>query len=372
MNTNNKKETNWLPTYNEKQTNPLDTKIFYEQLPFFFPNKSIKKIRNTFYETYTNYDLDTLSLHHNYININLKNEIDEASFDRLLDFVKRGNKAFLSARKFPNYIMDTLKFQTKPYTTQLGKDTIYLGFNNHSGDITYIQKNIYIKSYIKDTLLIRKLGYSTSYNYKKRINFIAIPFQKGLFYIHTNPEVFTNYQLLQSENTNYINQLISYLPNSNTYFNKNQKIVTSIGDSTLIYIYSQPPLKWAWVLMLISIGLFMIFNGKRRQRIIPQIPEIKNTTTEFVKTISNLYLETDEIYSIIQKEITCFLEDIRSKHLLSTEKLDADFIQKLALKSNNEFKFTEELIAMIIKMKNINYTTPEDLNKLTKKIEAFY
>lgn len=372
MNINSKREINWLPSYNEKKTEPLDTKIFFEQLPYLFPNKNIKKVRTTFYETYTNYSLDTLVLKHNYININLVNKIDNVSFDKILDFVKQGNTAFLCARDFPSYIKDTLGFQTKKYTTEIQRDTVILGFNKHLSTIEYTQKNIQFKSYIKDTLLFKKLGFIATYKHKNRINFVEIPFQKGYFYIHTNPEVFTNYQLLKSENTDYINQLILYIPNSDTYYNKNQKRDSTLGDSPLRYILSQPALKWAWILMLISIGFFIIFNGKRRQRVIPKIPEIKNTTIEFVKTVSNLYLETDEVDSIIQKEITCFLEDIRSKYLLSTEKLDTDFIHKLALKSNNQFKFTEELISMILKMRSRHFTTLQPLKNLTEKIEAFY
>jgi hypothetical protein len=370
--TNKEKEINWTPTFNEKETKPLDTKVFFEQLPSLFPNKAIKKIRSTFYETYNDYQLDTLSTRYNYIHISKVNKIDRNSFEKLLTFVSQGNTAFLSARKFPFHILDTLQFRTKTYTTAITRDTVSLSFKNLSDSIQYVNKIINPKTYIKDTILFKKLGYVNTYKHKKRLNFIGIPFQKGTFYIHTNPEVFTNYQILKSENTEYINQLISYLPNTNTYYNKNQKRDKTLGDSPLRYILSQPPLKWAWILTLISLGLFLIFNGKRRQRIVPNIPEVKNTTTEFVKTVSNLYLESGEVNSIVQKEITYFLEDIRSKYLLSTEKLDKNFIEKLASKSNNDIKNTEELISMIVRMRSNHYTTIDPLKNLNKKIEAFY
>ena len=42
------KEINWRPTFNEKETKPLDTKVFFEQLPFLFPEKKIKKLERRF------------------------------------------------------------------------------------------------------------------------------------------------------------------------------------------------------------------------------------------------------------------------------------------------------------------------------------
>lgn len=370
--TNQKREINWTPTFNEKETAPLDTKVFFEQLPDLFPNKSVKKVRSTFYEAYKNYQLDTLSANYNYISISHTNTIEKNSFNKLLKFVGKGNTAFLSARKFPIHILDTLNFQTKNYTTSINRDTLSLSFEHISDSIQFASKIINSKTYLKDTTLFKKLGYINTYKHRKRLNFIGIPYQKGIFYIHTNPEVFTNYQLLKSENTKYVNQLISFLPNNNVYFNKNQKRNKSLGDSPLRYILSQPALKWAWYLSLISLALFLFFNGKRRQRIVPTIPEVTNTTTEFVKTVSNLYLESGEVNSIVQKEITYFLEDIRSKYMLSTEKLDADFIRKLALKSNNDIKSIEELIAMIVRMRSNHYTTLDPLKNLNNKIEAFY
>lgn len=369
---NSSKEINWRPTFNEKETKPLDTKVFFEQLPFLFPEKKIKKVRKTFYQAYNDYFLDTLSSAHNYINISQINKIDNKSFDELLNFVAEGNTAFLSSRNFSKYVLDTLKFEIKHYTTALNRDTVTLHLKHTNASISYNSKMITSKTYIKDTTLFKTLGYLDTYKNKKRTNFIGIPYKQGVFYIHSNPEVFTNYQILKSSNTDYINELISYLPNSNVYYNKNQKRIKTLGDSPLRYILAQPALKWAWYLMLICLGFFFIFNGKRRQRIIPEIPDVKNTTTEFVKTVSNLYLESRETNSIIQKEITYFLEDIRSKYLLSTEKLDDNFIKLLAKKSNTDFESTKELISMIVRMRSNHFTTIEPLKILNQKLEAFY
>jgi hypothetical protein len=145
-----------------------------------------------------------------------------------------------------------------------------------------------------------------------------------------------------------------------------------LSDSPLRYILSQPALKWAWYLAVIGTGLFMIFNGKRKQRIIPDLPKKANTTTEFVKTMSNLYHETEEYNNIIHKEIKYFLEYVRSTYHLSTEKLDEKFIKNLTLKSGNNIEEVRSLIVMISKMKDRHFTTKVPLINLHKKIETFY
>jgi len=55
----------------------------------------------------------------------------------------------------------------------------------------------------------------------------------------------------------------------------------------LKYILSQESLKWAYYILIVSIIVYIIFQGKRKQRVIPLIPPLKNTTLEFVRIIAS-------------------------------------------------------------------------------------
>lgn len=366
------KPLDWTPEYNETGVKPLDLKIFFDQLPDLFGNQPVRKVYTTFYEYKEAGFLDTLQTGQNYISISDKFTMDKVSFNDLLNFIGKGNTAFLSARNFPSFLKDTLKFKLGydpiPVTVKKNK----LGFYHTGAKLDYESKLKENVTFIKDSATFKKLGYMTDRKDKKQINLIAIPFQKGLIYIHTHPEIFSNYQLMEAKNTDYINTLISYLTEAPVYFNRNIKQDPNLSDSPLRYILSQPALKWAWYLGLTGIGLFMYFNGKRRQRVIPEIQPKTNTTTEFVKTMSNLYHETEEYNNIIQKEITYFLEHVRNKYHLTTENLNEKFIKKLALKSGNNIEEVGSLIVMISKMRDLKFTTKTPLINLHKKIEAFY
>lgn len=362
----------WTPEYNETGTKPMDLRIFFEQLPAFFGEQPVRKVYNTFYEYQKEGFLDTLSVGQNYISISDKFKMDKVSFDELLSFIGKGNIAFLSARTFPGYVRDTLRFKIgyDPIPVKVKKNKV--GFYYTDAALNYESKLKENVTFIKDSTTFKELGFMVDRKGKKQINLIAVPYKNGLIYIHTHPEIFTNYQMLEAKNTEYLNTLLSFLPEKPVYFNRNIKQDPDLSDSPLRYILSQPALKWAWYLALIGIGLFMYFNGKRKQRVIPEIPPKTNTTTEFVKTMSNLYHETEEYNNIIHKEITYFLEHVRSKYHLTTEKLDEKFIRNLALKSGKDQEEVRSLIIMISKMRDQKFITKTPLINLHKKIEAFY
>lgn len=362
----------WTPTFDETDTKPLDTKVFFDELPAWFKDQRIKKVYTTFYEYQKIALSDSLVLPTNYISISENYTIDPSSFNTLLTYVGKGNAAFISAKYFPGFIKDTLNFIIKNKAKKIGIKTHTLHLTYTNDTLSYTSKLESDEVFIKDTLIYKELGYTLNKNDKKQLNFIGIPFQKGVFYIHTEPEIFTNYQLLESGATSYMNTLISYLPETGVLYNRTLKQDPNLSNNPLRYILSQTALSWAWYIGLIGIGMFIIFNSKRRQRIIPLIPPVTNTTTEFVKTVSNLFYETEEYNNIIQKKIIYFLEHIRNDYHLSTDKLDSDFVYKLAHKSNNSIEEVQILITMISKMRKNKFTTKTPLDNLNKKIEAFY
>lgn len=369
---NRSNKVDWTPTFNEIGTKPMDTKVFFDQLPEWFSGKSTKKIHTTFYEYDQYLRLQPIDSIKNYISVSSNYNIDETSFEALMEYVAYGNSAFISAHSFPYFMKDTLAFETtyNPIEIKEPKSTLHL--NYAEGTLEYQAKIQLGKAYIKDTTTVKKLGYLSVNNGKQLTNFVGIPFYDGTFYIHTTPEVFTNYQMLNVDNVNYLNTVISYLPDVPVLLDKAIKTDPEVDLSPLRFINSKESLKWAWYLLLLAIGLFLVFNAKRRQRIIPIHLPLKNTTTEFVHTVSNLHYEAEDYNGVIQKMIIHFLEFVRSNYHLSTEHLNQDFIKKLALKSGRPIQQVQDLVMLIKKMRSHNFRTKEPLIKLNKEIEKFH
>jgi hypothetical protein len=117
--------------------------------------------------------------------------------------------------------------------------------------------------------------------------------------------------------------------------------------------------------------LFVIFRGKRTQRIIPVINKLENATLDFTQTIGELYYQHGDFTNIIEKKIQYFLEFVRTNYYLNTANLGPVFVEKLAIKSGNTKEDTKVLVEYIIYLKSKNNHTETELIELNKKIEQF-
>ncbi len=172
-------------------------------------------------------------------------------------------------------------------------------------------------------------------------------------------------------NETYAATVLSFLPKHqiiwDNYYKSGRKIITS----PLRFILQNQALKWAFYITMISLILFVIFRGKRTQRIIPVVEPLKNATLDFTRTIGDLYYQHGDFTNIITNKIQYFLEQIRSKYYLNTNELNEGFISKLAIKSSNKKEDTKALIDYIVYLKSKPNHTETDLIQLNKLIESF-
>lgn len=366
---------NWQKTYNEKHKIPFGTYIFYEELEELFELSDIKDIKKTPYEYFNDYydwEDSTYYATGTYMLIDERPELDNTSAQELLDFASFGNDIFISANYFPDRLKDTLGFKTDNKYTFSGKANLTYTNPSFVNDSITIEKglsNIYFSKI--DTTYTTVLGYQ-KFGDSSYTNFIKTSWGKGYFYIHLQPAVFTNYQLLKKDNKKYAAAAMSYLDDDTIFFDSRNKLRATESSSPLRFILSQPALRWAWYIVLITILIFIIFNAKRKQRIVNVIKPLKNTTVDFTKTIGNLYYETKDHNNLIEKKITYFLEYIRRVYYLDTQILDDKFVKNLSLKSGKDQKDIKQLVNKIAYLKSKSNCTEEDLLQLNKAIEDFY
>ena len=371
---NRPKPINWSPTYSIKDKIPFGLYVFDNEVKSYFKNQKIEKINTTPYEYLIDqYDYD--SLVNNYkikgtaLNISEYSDIDKQSVEELLIFVSRGNTAFLSSKELPMQLLDSLKVTTK--LDYKFNDSIFNWVANKKLDskkykITEGLGNNYFAKI--DTLNTTVLGYQNGDS--TRVNYIKVKYYDGEFLLHTQPTAFTNFHLLKGNHFEYAQKVLSYIPKNNIYwFIKNQDGQV-ISQSPMRYILNQPALKWAWYIFLLGTLIFMIFNAKRKQRIIPIKKPLPNTTVDFTKTIGNLYYQEGDHDNIINKKIVYFLEKIRNVYLIDTNKLDDEFIKKLHLKSGKDISDIQRAVFLInTHRKSPHSSIEEDLIQINKAIE---
>lgn len=177
-------------------------------------------------------------------------------------------------------------------------------------------------------------------------DFVKINFGKGHFYVHSEPLILTNYYFLKSKNK-YLENVLSYLPDRQTVWFVETDMPLSM--SPMRFILNNPPLRYAWYLLLLGLLIFVLFNAKRKQRIVPVIEPLKNTSLDFIRSIGNLYLQEGDFHEMMAKKAQYFLNRIRMDLLIDTQHLDEQFIIKLHLKTGKNIELIKEAVALVKK-----------------------
>jgi hypothetical protein len=209
----------------------------------------------------------------------------------------------------------------------------------------------------------------------KHPNLIRQTYQQGgSITIQSDPLALSNFFLLHKKNMGYYDETFSYFPQHigtviwDQYFRYRKN-----GDSfnPLQVVMNNKSLRAAFWLVLLLFLLIYLIESKRRQRIIPVVKPLRNTSLDFVKTVGRLYHQYHDNKNLGTKMTTHLMDYIRHKYNLSTTSLDEQFISKLAFKSGYA---TDKLHEMIYKARMINdfsSVSDEELMEFHRQTEAF-
>lgn len=363
---------NWTPSYTNKDKIPLGTFVFYESWKDQ-KKEQIDEIRIPPYE-YLNSSpkSGTYFFLNNYVNF------DDNELEHLLNWVSEGNDLFISAYDFGTNLADTLGIELASYIE--GEDfrsRPRLNFVNPEieleEDLEFdhdLPAVFFKKVDTTENIVLGTAAFGETKKVKK-INFIKTAFGKGQIFLHSTPQAFSNYFLLKRENYRYNEALLSYLNESQVLWDSYYKSGKSFFTSPLYILLNNRPLKWAYYFVLISAILFILFEGKRKQRTIPVVEPPSNKSYEFTDTISQLYLEKGKFHELGLKKISLFMEYIRTNYRLDTSKINDEFFKDLSEKSENDIEETKKLFERIFNFQEKRYSEKKSFFELTKHINTF-
>lgn len=366
-------------TYSRSDKNPFGTYVAFQHINQLFYHNDIK-VKKTSTDKYLADNIDTSSLH---INISKSFYPSSADLTAMLAFVEKGNNVFISSEYFDTSFLKQLHiavkgqslitdfFNSMRYTAVRLQQPYY--FDNTAFSYYYLPFNNSFE--IKDSAYKKILGT----NENREPNFIVAFYGRGRFFLHCEPRVFSNYFLLQEDNFNYMQQAFSFVPAIpehvywDDYYNKhNSPSSTEGGGSGFSVLLKYPAMAWAFWLTLLSLLLYILLGGKRRQRIIKPLKPVENTSVAFTETVSRLYLQKKNNRNIADKMITYFFEHIRNHYFISTASINEVFCSALSRKSNVPREEVDLLMNVINKIQNQNTVSDEQLLALNNKIENFY
>lgn len=366
------KEHNWNISLAHDAKDPYGTYALNKLLPSLFQNQKIKNSYKTLYEL-----KDSLGEKENIIIFTTHFEAGKEDVDFLLSHVTSGGHAFISANNFYGRLADTLALSTQDNFFGHDnffekKDTTALHFSNPLLDSTqrfrYTQDNIHsyfskLDSATATVIAKNDMGQPVT---------VKVPLGKGHLILNCTPLVFTNIYLLSSNNYRFASGNLAYLPDKNTYWTEFYHLGRMEASTPLRFILTNEPLSWAYYILIFSILLFMIFEAKRKQRIIPVMKPLSNTTLEFVTTIGNLYYQRSDHKNIAEKKIQFFFDQIRNHHHLNTNNRDESFVNSLAGKSGSTEESVRKLLKSIDRIMSVTEVSQEDLIRLSNDLEKFW
>ncbi|MDR2236067.1 MAG: hypothetical protein LBE92_08085 [Chryseobacterium sp.] len=357
---NKKETTNWRKNFDINEKSPFGLFVFNNEAADLF-NGSLKKIEQTPYDYYDSHKEGT----HNIVII--EHDIDKESWYKILDQVSKGSDAMLIVSRMPKEISDTIGY----YDSDISfaeENVLKLTDKKYQNDFIRLDKFPSGRgfSYLKPQIQI--LGKTVEKNNTDQVNFIKAPFGKGTVYVHCEPLFLTNYYLLKPGNTRYAQDVFSYLKDKETlwFVDGNRKV----SRFFMRFILANPALKYAWWVFLGGLVLFIFFNAKRKQRVVPVIEPLKNTSVDFVKSIGNLYLQEGDFHDMMAKKSQYFLNKVRMDLLIDTQNLDIEFAKKLQLKTGKNIEMIQEAITLIRKAQDPYASVmKEDLSRLNKLLD---
>ncbi len=359
---------------------PFGSAVAYQMLTNVYPKNTIEIGKKQFGENY-GWHYDTSSL---YINISKNYYTNQRDEESLLDFVYRGNTAFISSNRFSDSLMsklyckqyqvyDILNFENLQKTIvqyenkiALYKDSFnyfYLPFINYFDSIN----NLYARA--------------VGFNNNGKTNMFMFLWGKGKFYFQCEPRAFSNYFLLSNNNYKYMQQALQMLPTApdniywDNYYAKKNYISSensSNRSSSLSEIFKHPPLKAAFEISLVLLLLYILFGLKRRQRIVLTEKPTENTSIAFAEAIAGLYLSKKDNRVIANKIITYFNEKVRTKYFINMNVNDSGYADVLSRKADVPIDITKQLAAKILSINASEIVSDNELLSLNGLIEKFF
>lgn len=311
--------------------------------------------------------------------------LNDKDRDAILEYAAKGNQIFISAEYVDAQLLDTLDINVQ-----------YVAMNSLFQQVDTAGPMRYTSATVRQQDSMKAGLYGFFYfpfeahfvrtdeskavvlgkNDEGSPNYISVVHGNGRLFFHLNPEAFSNYYLLSEQNKKYAEDVFSYLPaeRETVYWDDYYRIGRSPKkDFSLFDVFlANNSLKWALLMALLLLILYIAFASKRRQRAIPIKPVNSNASISFVETIGRLYLQKKDNLNIAHKMTTYFLEYIRTKYYLNTSHLNAEFFSSLSRKSGVEETEVKQFFQFIQQLQESQTVTDAELLEYNNCMQQFF
>jgi hypothetical protein len=354
---------------------PYGTYVAYDNLKAIFPNAEIT-VNHSSPSEFSEGGVGKKA----YIIIVPRMDPDPEDLTAILNFVGQGNSVFISAFYFGDSLLNNLNVKSSyRFFSMNGRDTLTLSVTNPvtRDSLSFLYPGDANDGYFRsiDSQYTSILGRDA----QGRPDFLKFGYKGGgAIYLHFAPMAFTNFFLLFGDNKAYYENTLSYIPVATNevkwdeyfrYYSKGK------GFSALGYILANSSLAWAFWLVLLLFLIIYLFESKRRQRIVPVIPPLRNNSLDFVKTIGRLYYQRRDNHNLVLKMSALFQDHVRTRYRLnlpSNQEGEPAFIERLAHRTGFDRAALGGLLANMRQLREAGSVSDEGIMALNHDLEEFY
>lgn len=366
-------------TLRQKDAIPYGTKVARELLSSLFPKASVytdKKAPGRWDSINTVASGQAVILTSKFFNA------DESELASLLEFAKAGNTVFIVTQSFSSEASNFFRFQSSEYFLSnhilVSEDSIQNQLKPavFGTNARYVYPGKKFDSYFVsfDTATTQVLGT----NEDGKANFIGFRAGKGQVFVHTSPLSFSNYFILHKNNGDYYQKVLSVLPPDvrkilwNEYY-----LIKLVGNDKdkpnwLSILMKFPAFKWALLIAMTALILYLLLGMRRRQHEIPVYARPRNESLDFVKTLGRLYFDSGDHRNLALKMTSHFFEHIRSQYRLNAADRNETFLQHLHEKSGYELSALKEIFDFIGFLETAPAISERQLGLYHQQLEHFY
>ena len=373
------KSEDWTVTYHYRDRIPFGTFATHDLLKDLFDQGDVPSSFKTIYELVEQEEVDD-----NFLAIAGNLIFDDNDFNSLLEHVEKGNTVFLAAQDFSTRFEDSLRFEA--YLEQRLNPSDFTQIANELAEETKTRVRFALPNGNEETFVFPTLTTAAYFSKVESDSITEMAWREdgkpvllkynsgqGNLYLSTMPLAFTNYFVLHEETSAFASSMLSLLPEDEPLMHIEYYQMGKLESrSEIRALLSYPALRWAIFILLATVFIFILFESKRRQRIIAVIPPVKNATLEFVNTLGQLYHQQKNHKNLAQKRILFWKDYVRSHYTLRTDKLDEAFKLELTRKSGVEKAKVFALVELVERIEANDMIEEGELLMMEKLMNEFY
>lgn len=407
------KPLDWRPTLSNKDKIPYGTYALYDVLPQLLRTAEVASVRLPVYNQFFDRDepeadrpedqserptpaetaeasasteattAPTLPRQlTSYLFVNNDFRVSQPETQALLAFVAAGNDIFIAATDFGDRRGRSAWLDSLGVHTQAADSAAVPNLRSPDSVRVHLvnpalgRAELRLPAQAADVRLVVRAGQpgaTLATDEQGRAVFVRLNYGRGHAYLCSVPLAFSNYFVLPPRRREFALAALSYLPTGQTVWWDEYQKQGRVGEqSVLRVVMEHASLRTAYYLLWVTALLFIFVEARRRQRIIPVLKPLPNTTLLFTRTVASLYQRGSNHALIAEKKVALFLDYLRTRFQEPTPDLADDaFRERLSQKAGLPRPRVDELVRLINFARTAPAVTDRELLTLSQAIRDF-